>query len=59
MVLEIYIKLCVAGPDFLKKKLFMKKNLGKWIKNGPKTGFFKFVEKLSLYFLLTLFYNEN
>ena len=44
MVLETHIKLCVTGPDFLEKKILPQK-LGKWTKNGPKTGFFKFIEK--------------
>ena len=45
-------------PDFLEKK-FLPPKLGKWNKNGPKTGFFEFTEKFSHKFLLDLFSNEN
>ena len=45
MALETNMKLCVtagfSGKNFLLPKL------GKWIKNGPKTGFFEFMEKFS------------
>ena len=34
-------------------------NLAKWTKNGPKTGFLKFIERFGHYFLLNLFYDEN
>ena len=37
-VLETRMKLCLTEPDFLEKKVFAQK-LGKWTKNGPKTGF--------------------
>ena len=45
------MKLCVTEPDFLNKKKKKKKkknqNLGKWTtKNCPKTGYFKFIEKI-------------
>ena len=40
MVLETYMKLCVAETDFL-KKVFLPQN---W-ENGPKTGVFEFIEK--------------
>ena len=29
---------------FSRKKIFAQK-LGKWVKNGPKTGFFEYIEK--------------
>ena len=57
-MLEIHIKLCVTEPDF-PEKLVLSQNLGKWNKNGPKTGFFEFIERFGHYFLLNLFYNEN
>ena len=40
MVLETYMKMCVTEPDFLPKKIFPKN----W-ENGPKTGFFEFIEQ--------------
>ena len=53
MVLKTQMKLCVTEPDFLKKKKKKKKkkkinkNLGKWTTtNLPKTGYFKFIEKI-------------
>ena len=39
MVLEIHSKLGVTELDFL-GKIFWLKNLGKWTKNWPRTGFF-------------------
>ena len=57
-MLEIHIKLCVTEPDF-PEKLVLSQNLGKWNKNGPKTGFFEFIERFGHYFLLNLFNNEN
>ena len=54
MVLETRMKLCVtagfSGKIFLRQKL---------TKNGPKTGFFEFIEKFGHQFLLNLFYNQN
>ena len=47
MVLETCMKFCVAEPDFL-GKIFLPQKLGKWNKNGPKTGFFEFIEKFRL-----------
>ena len=43
-MLETYLKLCVTEPDFL-GKIFLPPKLGKWTKNGPKTGFFEFIEE--------------
>ena len=43
---------------FSRKKIFAQK-LGKWAKNGPKTGFFQFIRKFAHYILLNLIYNEN
>ena len=37
------MKLCVTESDFAGKNLL--KKLGKWAKNGPKIGFFEFIEK--------------
>ena len=53
MVLETYMKLCVTEPDILEKS-FLPQKLGKWTKNGPKTGFFKFIEKFAHQVLLNL-----
>ena len=44
MALEVRMKLCMTEPDFL-KKFFLPENLGKWTKNGLKTGFFEFIER--------------
>ena len=33
--------------------------MGKWAKNGPEIGFFKFIGKFGHYFFLNLFYNER
>ena len=38
MVLETHMKLC-------KDSIFVIPKLGKWTKNGPKTGFFEFIEQ--------------
>ena len=57
MMLETHMRLCVTEPDF-PEKIFSQK-LGKWTKNGPKTGIFEFIEKFGHSFLLNLFYNEN
>ena len=43
-MLETHMKFCVTEPDFL-EKIFLPKTLGKWVKNGPKTGFFEYIEK--------------
>ena len=43
---------------FFRKKFFAQK-LGKWAKNGPKTGFLQFIRKFGHYILLNLIYNEN
>ena len=45
MMLETYTKLCVTELDFVEKNFLFQK-LGKWAKNGPKTFFFKYIEKL-------------
>ena len=45
MLLEIHMKLYVTEPDFL-GKFFLLAKLGKWTKNGPKTEYFRFNEKL-------------
>ena len=44
-MLETHMKLCVTEPDFPEKKILTPK-LGKWTKNGPKKGFFEFIEKI-------------
>ena len=44
MVLETCMKLYEAELDFL-GKIVLPQKLGKWTKNGPKTGFFEFIEK--------------
>ena len=43
-MLETHMNLCVTEPDFLEKK-FLPQKLGKWVKNGPKTGFLESIEK--------------
>ena len=45
-MLEIHMKLCMTEQDVLKKNFFTPKLAG----NGPKIGFFKFIEKFSLSF---------
>ena len=50
-VLETLIQLCVTN--------FFARQIGKWTKNGPKTGFYKFIERFGHYFLLNSFYNKN
>ena len=44
MMLETYMKLCMTELDFLEKNLLLS-DLVNWFKNGPKTGFFEFIEK--------------
>ena len=58
MVLETHMKLCMTELDFSGVKNLPLK-LGKWTKNGLKTGLFDFVEKFSHQFLLNLFCIEN
>ena len=41
-MLETPMKLCMTEPDFLGKNI---SKFGKWAQNGPKTGFFQFIEK--------------
>ena len=43
------MKLYVTEPDFPEKFLLLPK-LGKWTKNGPKTGFFEFIENFVINF---------
>ena len=38
------MKLCVTEANF-PEKFFLPPKLGKFAKNGPKTGFFEFIEK--------------
>ena len=57
MVLETHMRLYVTGLDFL--GIFFFFFTPKIRKNGPKTGFFEFIEKFGHQFLLNLFYNEN
>ena len=40
MVLETHMKLCMTEADFVKKKFSQKI----W-ENGPKIGFFEFIER--------------
>ena len=44
MVLETCMMFCMGELDFL-GKIFLPQKLGKWTKNGSKTGFFEFIEK--------------
>ena len=41
------MKLYVIEPDFGEKFVWLPK-LGIWTKNGPKQGFFQFIEKFGL-----------
>ena len=50
------MKLCMTEPDFLENN-FLPPKLGKWAKNGQKTGFSEYIEKF-YQFLLNLLYNE-
>ena len=43
-MLETHMKLCVTQPDFPEKNFFAPK-IGKWHKNGAKTGFLEYIEK--------------
>ena len=52
MVLETHMKLCVTEPE-----IFLPQKLGKWTTNGPKIGFFEFIETFGNQFLLNLFCN--
>ena len=52
------IQSCVTEPDFPDKK-FLRPKLGKWTRNGTKTRFFEFIEKILSLILLNLVYNEN
>ena len=53
------MKLCVTESGF-PEKFFLLPKLGKWTKDGRKTGFFEFIEKFCHQSLLNLFYlNEN
>ena len=45
MVLQTHMKMRVTEPDFLEKTFFASK-IGKMDQNGPKIGFFEFIEKL-------------
>ena len=58
MMLEPQVNLCVREPDFM-GKIFFPQKLGKWAKNGPKQGFFKFIGKFGNQFLLNSIYNKN
>ena len=46
MVLETHMKLCVMEVDF-PGKFFLRQKWGKWAINGPKTGFFELIGKMS------------
>ena len=43
MLLETNMKLCMAELYFPEKNILSQKF---WTKNGPKTGFFEFIEKI-------------
>ena len=44
-MLETRMKQCVTESDF-PEKVFLSQKLGKWVKNGSKTGFFEYIEKI-------------
>ena len=48
-MLETHMKLCVTERDF-PEKLFLPKKLGKWVKNGPKTGFLNILKNFVINF---------
>ena len=43
-MLETRMKQCVTESDF--PEVFLSQKLGKWVKNGSKTGFFEYSEKI-------------
>ena len=45
MMQETHLNLCVTEPDLLEKN-FLPQKLEKWAKNGQKTGFFEYIEKI-------------
>ena len=45
-MLETHMKLCPTELDF-SEKIFFALKMGEMAKNGPKTGFFAFIGKLS------------
>ena len=57
MLLETHLKLCVTELDFMEETFLLPK-MGKWNKNGQKTGIFEYIEKCH-YVLLNFNYNEN
>ena len=62
MVLETNMKLYMTDLDFLEKNILIQKLWKwKWTKNGPKTGFFEFIEIPchQRRFFSDLFYTEN
>ena len=44
MLLETHLKLCVTELDFMEETFLLPK-MGKWNKNGQKTGIFEYIEK--------------
>ena len=55
IVLETHMKFCTTNPDFLVGKFFAPEKQ----ENGSEIGFFEFIEKFRLQFLLNQFNNEN
>ena len=44
-MLKAHMEQCVTEPDF-PEKFFLSQKLGKWVKNGSKTGLFEYIEKI-------------
>ena len=57
MVLEAHVLLRVTAGFFFFNFLFQK--WGKWAKNGPRIGFFRFIGTFSHFFFLSLVYKES
>ena len=49
MVPETDVKLCMTKGHF-PEKIYLPSKLGKWTKNGSKTGSFEFIQKLGYRF---------
>ena len=50
---------CCAWQSLIFWKKILHQKWGKWAKNGPKIGFFEFIEKLSHWFFLNLVFKES
>ena len=57
MLLETHMNLCMIEPEF-QRKFYLRQKWGKWVRNGPKTGFLESIGKLSHYLFLNLISKE-